>query len=72
MKAFIHTHARQHLAAVMDEVIDNHDIAIITRGGDKAVVMMSLEDYNSWEETSYLLTNPENARHLLRGIEVLV
>ncbi|MDX2007251.1 MAG: type II toxin-antitoxin system prevent-host-death family antitoxin, partial [Meiothermus sp.] len=55
MKAITYTHARQNLAATMDEAIENHDPVIITRGGDKAVVMMSLEDFNSWQETAYLM-----------------
>lgn len=68
MKAITYTYARQNLAATMDETIENHDPVIITRGGDKAVVMMSLEDFNSWQETAYLMSSPANARHLLRGI----
>jgi antitoxin YefM len=44
---------------------------IITRNGDKAVVMLSLEDYKALEETAYLLRSPANARRLLNAIAQL-
>jgi antitoxin YefM len=71
MKAITYTHARQNLAKTMDEVIDNHDPIIITRNNDRAVVMMSLEDFNAWQETAYLMSNPANARRLMKSIESL-
>jgi antitoxin YefM len=71
MKAITYTHARQNLASTMDETIDNHEPIIITRSNDRAVVMMSLEDFNAWQETAYLMSNPANARRLMRSIENL-
>ncbi|HCH23391.1 MAG TPA: type II toxin-antitoxin system prevent-host-death family antitoxin, partial [Oceanospirillaceae bacterium] len=35
------------------------------------VVMMSLEDYNAIQETTYLLRSPANARDLLDSISEL-
>ena len=68
MEALSYTAARQNLAATMDKVIDGHSAVIITRQKAGAVVMMSLEDFNSMEETMYLLGNPANAEHLRRSI----
>jgi antitoxin YefM len=34
-------------------------------------VMMSLEDYQSLEETAYLLSSPKNAQRLLNAIAAL-
>ena len=42
---------------------------IITRNRDQAVVMLSLADYDSLQETAYLLRNPVNAKRLLASIE---
>jgi antitoxin YefM len=71
MKAITYTAARESLAATMDRVCADHDPVIITRNRDQAVVMMSLEDYDSLQETAYLLRAPENARRLLESIAEL-
>ena len=65
MHAITHTSVRANLASVMDRVCDDHEPLIITRNGEQAVVMLSLEDYKALEETSYLLRTPANARRLL-------
>jgi antitoxin YefM len=31
-------------------------------------VLLSLEEFNSWQETLYLLSNPVNAEHLRQSI----
>jgi len=55
----------------MDQVCDDHDPVIITRNREQAVVMLSLADYESLQETAYLLKSPANARRLLESIEQL-
>ncbi|MFL3667218.1 MAG: type II toxin-antitoxin system Phd/YefM family antitoxin [Verrucomicrobiota bacterium] len=49
MKAISYTAARENLAATINEVCENRSRVIITRKRDQAVVMMSLEDYESLE-----------------------
>jgi antitoxin YefM len=71
MTAISYTAARENLASTMDKVCQDHDPVIITRNRDQAVVMMSLEDYSSLEETAYLMRSPANARHILEGITEL-
>ncbi len=71
MKAITYTAARESLASTMDRVCMDHDPVIITRNRDQAVVMISLEDYESLEETAYLLRSPANARRLLDSISDL-
>ncbi len=68
MQAISYTAARQALAATMDKVIDGHEPVIITRQKAGAVVMMSLEDSDSMQETMYLLSNPANTEHLRQSI----
>ena len=51
--------------------MDNHDPVIITKKGDEAVVMISLEDYESMAETAYLMRSKANAKWLIESIEEL-
>ncbi len=71
MKALTYTAVRSNLAKTMKEVCDDHDPVIITRKQHDAVVMMSLEDYESLNETAYLLHSPRNTKRLLESIEEL-
>ena len=67
--AMNYSDARKNFAATMDKVCEDHEPVIITRRGAKPVVMMSLEDYNSMQETEYLLASPENAKRLMEAME---
>jgi antitoxin YefM len=61
---------RSKLAASMDKVTSNHKPMLITRGSDKAaVVVMSLDDYRSYEETAYLMSSANNAKRLNESIQ---
>lgn len=71
MDALTYSAARANLAQTMDRVCNDHEPLIITRNGEQAVVMLSLEDYNALEETAYLLRNPTNAKRLLAATEQL-
>tara|TARA_B100001029_G_scaffold73636_1_gene60146 strand:+ start:63 stop:326 length:264 start_codon:yes stop_codon:yes gene_type:complete len=71
MKAISYTAARENLASTINAVCEDRSPVIITRKREQAVVMMSLEDYESLEETSYLLRVPANAQRLQESIEGL-
>ena len=71
MDAITYSTAGANLADTMDRVGEDHEPIIITRNGEQAVVMMSLEDFKALEETSYLLRSPKNARRLLESIASL-
>jgi antitoxin YefM len=68
MKALSYTALRRTLAKTMEEVCDDHEPIIITRKSEGAVVMLSLEDYESLEETTYLLRSPKNLKRLVESI----
>lgn len=65
------TDLRKNLSQMMDEVNDDHVPYIITRSGGKPAVLISLEDYQALDETSYLLASPANAKALKESIERL-
>jgi len=72
MNAISVTELRKTLAAQIDRVTADHDYTIITReGGKPAAVLMSLEDFASWQETEYLLRSPANAGRLLKAVTEL-
>jgi antitoxin YefM len=71
MDAISYTAARANLAETMSRVCEDHEAIIITRSGQQAVVMMSLDDFKALEETSYLLRSPKNARRILESIAAL-
>lgn len=71
MDAITYTKARATLAQTIDSVCENHEPVIITKKNDRSVVLLSLEDYQALEETSYLLRNPKNARRLLDSVNEL-
>lgn len=71
MNAITYSAACADLAATMDRVCDEHGPLIITRRGERSVVMLSLEDYKALEESVHLLRNPTNAGRLLSSISQL-
>jgi antitoxin YefM len=71
MKALSYTALRNTLARTMEKVCDDHEPIVITRKSEGAVVMLSLEDYESLEETTYLLRSPKNVKRLFESISQL-
>jgi len=71
MRTINFSDARKNFKEVLDRVVDDADITIITRRDADDVVMMSLSEYNSWKETEYLLASPANARQLRASIAQL-
>ena len=71
MNAITFSYAHQHLADIMQSVNDDHAPVIVTHQDSKAVVIMSLEDYESFGETAYLLRNTTGAKRLIDSVEEL-
>ena len=72
MKSTSYSELRKNLTSTLDRVAADHEPVIITRDrGKPAAVLMSLEDYASFEETRYLLRSPANAERLADSIAEL-
>lgn len=69
MNAINYSTVRKELAKTMEQICSDHEPTIITKGGKCSVVMISLEDYQSMEETAYLLSSPRNAARLAKSME---
>ncbi len=71
MKAISYSRLRANLAEVMDRVVSDHDAVIVTRKSEPGVVIMSLDDYEAMQETTYLMRSPANAKALMDSIDQL-
>lgn len=59
--------ARQRLFPLLEQVNTDHQpVRITSKAGD--AVLMSADDYDSWQATVYLLRSPENARRLMEAV----
>jgi antitoxin YefM len=66
MQVISYTDARNSLKVVIDKVIDDQAPTLIHRREGGNAVLLSEEAYASMQETLYLLSNPTNARALMR------
>ena len=72
MRVTSYSELRRNLAAALDSVSADREPVIITRDrGKPSAVLMSLEDFASYEETRHLLRSPANADRLLESIAEL-
>ena len=71
VKSITYTAARENLASTINQVCEDNSPVIITRNRDQAVVMLSLAEYESLEETAHLLRSPANAKRLLDSIDAI-
>ncbi len=62
-----YSETRANLKAIMDRVVNDHIPIAITRQRGKPVVLVSMDEWNSLQETMYLLSSP-NAAQLLQSV----
>lgn len=60
--------AKRNLDSLIEKVFSDAEPAVITTESGQKIVMLSLDEFNAWQETAYLLSNPANAEHLRKSI----
>ncbi|WP_027328507.1 type II toxin-antitoxin system Phd/YefM family antitoxin [Marinimicrobium agarilyticum] len=60
---------RENLASFMDKVNEGHAPLMIRRSKTRSAVLMSLEDFQAYEETCHLLSTRANAHALQTSIK---
>lgn len=60
------SHAKEQL--IEHVILDVEPTIIYNENGQKAVLMV-LDEFNAWQETFYLLSNPANAAHIFQSIQ---
>ncbi len=68
MNAVTLNDAKQNLEQLIKQVIADAEPAIVCTETGEQVVLISLDEFNSWKETIYLLSNPANAAHLRKSL----
>ncbi len=68
MNAITVNEARNNLDRLIEQVTADAEPTIICGDQGQRAVLLSLEEFNSWQETRYLLSNPANAQHLRQSI----
>lgn len=63
-----YTDFRKGLAKFIDKVHTDKGPLLITRQNSKPAVLMSLDEFNSYQETLYLLSSTANAKRLRRSM----
>ena len=69
MDAITINQAKQNIEGLIEQVIADAEPTIICNDKGQKAVLLSLDEYNSWQETLYLLSNPVNAEHLRKSIK---
>ena len=60
--------ARSSLRSVIDQVVEDADVTVVSRCDAPDAVIMSFDHYSSLMETVHLLSSPANAAHLAKSI----
>jgi antitoxin YefM len=60
--------ARANLQGVLDQIVDDVDVTLITRRDAPNAIVMPQAYYDSLMETLHLLQSPANVAHLKRSI----
>jgi antitoxin YefM len=65
MDRMSYTKLRENLKSALDRAVENHEVIYVerARGGD--AVLLSREDFESMNETAYLLRSPVNGARLI-------
>ena len=60
--------AKQNLENLIQQVENDAEPILIMLDEERKAVLMSEREFNSWQETIYLLSNPANAEHLRKSL----
>ena len=69
MDAMTTQQASHDLDGLIDRVIDNVQPTILCSDKGNKAILISLDEFSSWQETLYLLSNTVNAKRLLGSIQ---
>lgn len=71
MKTLSLSEAKSKLSGLVDEVSERDEEVVITRNGRPAAVLVSADEYNSWQETLAVRSDANLMRDIKRGLTAL-
>ena len=69
MEITTYSNFRQHLKSFLDKVMESNTPLYVKRTKGEDVVVLSKSDYESMEETLYVLSSEKNRTHLVESIK---
>lgn len=60
---------RENLASYLDQVVDDREVVIVRRRGERDVALVAADELAGILETAHLLSSPKNARRLFEALE---
>ena len=71
MEITTYSNFRKNLKALMDRVFESKAPLFVTRSNGEDMVVLSMDEFNSMQETLHLLRSPRNAQRLNESIDEL-
>jgi antitoxin YefM len=66
-----YTALRENLAGYLDRVVDDREVLVVKRRGNRDVAIISADELAGIMETAHLLRSPKNAARLLEALREL-
>ena len=60
--------AKKNLDALIKKIFADAEPLLIAGESGQQIVLLPLDEFNAWKETTYLLSNPSNAEHLRKSL----
>lgn len=68
MTTVSYTEARERLAALWDQAVEDREVIVVRRRGKEDLAMLPASELTSLMETAHLLRSPANAERLLTAL----
>lgn len=69
MEVLNYTEFRKNLAKALNKVNDDKEVVLVSRSKGKNVVVMSLEEYNSINETLHIMKTAANRKRIQHALD---
>lgn len=61
--------AKENLDRIIERFMTDAEPTVLRSDNGDQIVLISLDQFNSWKETVYLLSSPANVAHLRKSLD---